>query len=160
MGLPSGNRSSSKERGVPLVIPAIGAQATLDDLRQHWGPLFCRLFQAPKSQLSTDDVASYASIEASFPGYASQEITNWQSPTLVGNVAFTVADLLRFVVSSSSSSSTWGSPGQLIYGYFVTDASGILRWAESQPESPGPIEVIDAGDAVAVAPRFSLESKY
>lgn len=89
---------------------------------------------------------------ANFSGYAGlKPVTAWAAPTLV-----------RGQYQSQAAPLTWtrgaGVNNNWIFGYYVVDAGGVLRWAERDPN--GPVAIVNVGNAYTVTPRFSLGSRY
>lgn len=86
--------------------------------------------------------------EASYPGYAPQEIYGWAPAVIQGNNAVSWSDQLVFTRGN-------GGALQLVYGYFVTRGNPRrLLWAELRPF--GPIRMEFGGDVVVVLPQLTV----
>lgn len=70
--------------------------------------------------------------EATFSGYADQDLQGWSAPATVDGVAKTIADSVTFQAASDLSGS------ENVYGYYVTDSAngGALVYAERFAGAP------------------------
>jgi len=95
----------------------------------------------------TDTLASYS--EATFTGYATQNITGWGAPTIAAHVGAIQAASRTFTRTATGTT-------QNIYGYFVTNAGDTtLLWAERDPNAPIPLT--NNGDSYTVTPRITAQ---
>lgn len=91
-------------------------------------------------------------VPATFSGYAGlQALTGWTAPALLNDQAVSNADPATWTRGA-------GSVNNWIFGYYVVDAAGVLRWAERDPN--GPVAIVVAGNTYRVTPQFSLGSRY
>jgi hypothetical protein len=108
-----------------------------------------RLFQNNHTPVHGDTAAAYT--EASFPGYAFTALTSWGAVYLTADFhAFTDEVLRTFTATGSS-------PANTIYGYYITDLTGALLWAELAPAA---VTINASGQTYSVLPRFSDTSEF
>lgn len=132
-----------------LFLPNQGIVRLLDVLRLNWGQLKVGLFLADRDPGDADTVADYQAMEASFPGYARQNLVSWTPALLiVDEFARTEADFVTWVRGM-------GAGSQTIFGYFVVDPGGGLLWAENRPFAPMVMDTV--GQTLTFMPRFALE---
>src|SRR6266436_3665549 len=93
-----------------------------------------RLFQNNHTPVHGDTAAAYT--EASFPGYAFIALTAWGAVTLTADFHALTTEALETFASTGS------SPVNTIYGYYITDLTGALLWAEL---APAPITINASG---------------
>jgi len=104
-----------------------------------------KLFQNDWNPTIGDTPANYT--ECDFPGYASVSLTLWGSAGVVSGVGLIQEQVRTFAMSGAS-------PTNLIFGYYVTDATGsTLLFAERSAVAPYSIDAI--GKTYSVLPRFS-----
>jgi len=131
-----------------LVITDEGTAEALDLLSGAWGDMTIGLYAAAHTPSQFDTYFTYASIEASFPGYARQTLTHWLPALVVPELlATTRADMVTWT-------RTAGGSAESIYGYFVLLETGTVFWAEADPNGPVPINA--NGDTYQVSPFFGL----
>lgn len=111
-------------------------------------PFSVRLFTNNKTPASSDTETNY--VEASGGGYAAIVLnaSNWT--TTPGAPAASVQPQQTFAFAGPLDG------GASIFGYYVTDATGALLWAERR--SAGSFTPANAGDLYKVTPRFTLGS--
>ena len=129
-----------------ILIPDIGEIEVLKDLlgKQLIGDLTVKLFVNDITPSNGDTLATY--IEMSTLGYAPKTITpaGWTIiPTL--NKALGTHTMLTWVFSA-------GAP-VTIYGLFVVDSRGALRWMDRLET---PLDVGQASDSLSITPRLSF----
>jgi hypothetical protein len=100
------------------------------------------LYQNNHTPAPGDTVAAY--VAATFAGYATQSVnnSNWGSVTVTSHVASSTNGTVDTFTASSVATP------QVVYGYFVQDTGGTLKWAEM---FANPITV-NPGDNVNVTP--------
>lgn len=109
------------------------------------GPVL-RLYSNDYTPDGTETVADFA--ESAAPGYAPQALSAWPTPVFGVDRATYTFDLLTFNFTGAGN----------IYGYFITDATGLeLYWSERRPSAPIPF-VAAAGLQYTVLPRISLKT--
>ncbi len=92
-----------------------------------------------------------AVVPATFSGYAGlQALSGWTPPVLDGNAAYSSADEVLWAHDG-------GAPGNWIFGIYVVDGLGNLRWAERV--WPEPIPMIDFGNFARYVPYLTQASK-
>lgn len=101
-----------------------------------------RLYKNDKEPSLQDSANSYR--EASFDGYEPITLneSGWQRDVLMGTYS-------RQVFSS-----TKHQEPEKIYGYYVTDEKGRLKWAERFDETPWVMS--NKGDQIGIVPRFAV----
>lgn len=133
-----------------ICVPNVAKVITLNDFLND--TLTMKLY----SNDVTPDSLSVASdfTEVSGGGYADEDLlfANWViaegSPTRANyNTRFT----WQFTGATASPST--------IYGYYVLDSGGVLRWAERFPSTAIPFVPIN-GSIIKVRPRFSAGSIF
>lgn len=105
-----------------------------------------KLFKSNTTPGETDTAATYT--EADFTGYTSKTITG-TSWTITPGAPTEAAYAQQTFTSSADQSS------QSVYGYFVTNASDVLLWAERFPS--GPYAIANNNDSIAVTPKITLD---
>jgi hypothetical protein len=102
------------------------------------------------NNVTVSDTTTLAMLtEASYTGYAAQTLSTWTTPATVGGAASTTAALVTFPAPSGSSAT--------IYGYYVTDGSGNLRWCQNDPNAPFTLNV---GVTYPLTPAFTYQSQF
>jgi len=133
-----------------LVVPYIGCEEALANLIAEWGTLTIHLFSNNVTVSDTTVIANLT--ECTFGGYAAQTIGPWTAPASDGgNGAYTQAPLVTWTPTGS------GLP-QNVYGYYVTDAGGNLRWAQNDPNAP--VVLSNTSQTYGVVPYFDVKSQY
>lgn len=106
-------------------IQSFGLTALLPNLLSYLSGLTLHLYQNNYQPTKSDTVANYT--EATFPGYASVSLNTWGTVYQNGNGdAETDEQIHTFTCTGTS-------PANTVYGYYVTDASNNLIFAESNP---------------------------
>jgi len=109
-----------------------------------------RLFQNNYTPLTTSVIGDFT--EATFSGYAGQNIGSWAVAVLSGSKYILTAPALTF-------SHSGGATGNTIYGYYiVTGGIAVAQWAERDPN--GPRSMTASGDTYIITPTFSLKSEF
>lgn len=127
----------------PVLLALLVNKALPEDLLVH---LFCN----DVTPTQTDTLARY--MEATFPGYAPVRLPGTAWTLTVGRPTTAQATVAPFRLTEVPV-----TPGQSIYGYFVTQhVSGVLLWAERAPDAPIPLSV--TGQTITVVPILTLRS--
>jgi hypothetical protein len=113
-------------------------------------PLYMHLFAANHAPVDGDVLATYTAIEASGTGYAAQLLSTWADFGLDGSN--------RRIIKPAPSVYTWTAGYPTIYGYYVSDFSTNLWWAELF--TAGPIVVSAGVPTLFVAGQFSFTSEF
>jgi hypothetical protein len=95
-----------------------------------------------------DATSSY--VEANFPGYGTWQIV-WGTITWLGD----------HVELQANTSVTWNATapgGAPVYGYYVTDTSNNLLWAERDPAAP--VDMSGAGFSYTIILKLTLDSVF
>jgi len=131
-------------------VPDIGCRALLDMLAGVFGSdLLVHLFRVDRSPEAGDVVASFT--EADYEGYSPLAAVDWSEAQTLGGISFVEAAELTFVKGV-------GGVGNDVYGYFVTDPTGlVLLWAERDPSAP--IDLSADGSIYFLTPRLRLGSQ-
>ena len=133
-----------------LKIVDIGLNKMLDKLLTAYGTtLVLHLFKSNTTPAAGDTLSTYT--EATFPGYASQNVTGWTGATVASSTATSTADQKTFTRSTSGTAEN-------IYGYYITDAGGNLLYAERDPAAP--IGLTNSGDAYLITPKLTYKSEF
>lgn len=132
-----------------LVVTNLGEVLMLGTLvTELFGTLTLRLFQndiTPDAETETADFD-----EADFPGYASIDLDDWSSAVEIPSGEAETVEQTRIFTATGS------SPANDVYGYYVTNGSGVTVWAERFAA----MQVVNgSGDEVAVLPRFRFASQ-
>lgn len=90
-------------------------------------------------------------LEASFDGYTQYPLDSWGAPTSVYPHAVSEHPLLLWACTGS------GGGAQTVYGYWVTDGTGLLLWAE---RFDTPVFMNDIPDYIYFRPIFRYQSLY
>ncbi|WP_018609486.1 hypothetical protein [Uliginosibacterium gangwonense] len=126
-----------------LFIPAVGENKLLA-LMLGAGNQQLHFYTNDITPADADTAASYT--EANFSGYAAK--------TLTGS-SWTIAQNANAVAEAAYAELSWTNAGssQVIYGYYVTDAtSGVLLWAERFSASV----TVMSGDVIKLTPKITL----
>ncbi len=127
-----------------------GLERKMSDARTAWNTtkLKLHLYSNNFSPTTSTVIGDYT--ECTFPGYSSQDISNWAAPVTTSHVTQMLADAITFTRSTTGTS-------QNVYGYFVTNAAGsVPYWGELDPA--GPRVLTSAGDSVTVTPQLTDQS--
>lgn len=127
-----------------LVVPNVGEVKNLELYLKNEN-LFLRLYSNNVVPAEGDTLATYT--EVSGGGYAQKTLiaANWI--VVGGNPS-----VGTYAAQDFAFTGTTGAPGT-IYGYYVADIAGILRWAERFPEAVLPFTPGN-GSLIRVTPRF------
>lgn len=115
----------------------------LQNNKTYLNGLTLRLFQNNHTPDGADVAGDYT--EATFSGYAAVALNNWGNAFQNGSDQGEIDETVRIFTC------TGPSPSNAIYGYYVTDGSGNLVWAERNPA--GPVTINTAGQTYSVLPR-------
>jgi hypothetical protein len=133
-----------------IVLSDVGAAMMLGVLFNNAPPaggrnLTMRLFTNNYTPVDTSTSANFT--EASGGGYASKTLTNgsW-TVSNVGGIAQAAYAQQTFTFTGALSGSA------TIYGYYVTDADGVLVYAEAQ----APYAPANNGDNITCTPVFQM----
>lgn len=131
-----------------LKVPTVGEAALLKDLLGITapGPLTIKLYVDDKTPGDGDTAAGFT--EMSTHGYSAKTITpgDW---TVADDAGVAVATAVEQVWSFTAAAPV------TVFGYYVVDAAGVLRWAERLNSN---FIVEFAGDTAKITPKFSLAS--
>lgn len=137
---------------MPLVLADVGAVAQLEvqfnDNRAAGGnDLTLRLFTNNVTPGEGDTAATYT--EATGGGYAAKTLTmgSWTVGDNGAGVKQAVYAQQDFVFTGALTT----NPN--VYGYYVTDADGVLQWAE---ELDDPYTPAQNGDTLSIDPIYQL----
>lgn len=129
-----------------LVLSDVGAAAMLTDFFVSGGNLTLRLFTSNTTPADTDTAGSYT--EATGGGYAAKTLTaaSWAVAQSAG------------IATASYAQQSFAFTGALdgdasVYGYYITDAAGVLIYAERASAAYTPV---NDGDSYSVALKFQL----
>ncbi len=132
---------------MPLVVTNAGENRLLDWVFRTSGTnLSLRLYTNAYTPVATSVIGDFT--EATFAGYAARTLTrasfNAATTNAAGKAEITYAD------------QTWSATSnQTVHGYFVTDSSGNLLFAERFATS----KALVSGDSLIVSPKFTLSSE-
>ena len=134
-----------------LVIPVGGLKLSLAEQILAWQGASLGLFVQPWTPSISDTLVNYLAIEATFPGYQREPVYNWSPPVQDGNtppgvVSAAVPCLFRRSLSG---------PVQNVYGVFMVDAVGNLRWAQVDDNAPVPLSQV--GDPYTWTPTWDRQ---
>lgn len=130
-----------------LVVPDEGERRLLNYIVNKVSPtnLILHLYTNSVS-LSGESFTTASFTEASASGYAAVTLTgaNWTVSTTTG---------VSSAVYNTSITFTFGV-GQSVYGYYVTDTSDNILWAEEFPGAP--FTLPSGGGEISVRPQLQL----
>jgi hypothetical protein len=127
-----------------LVIPNVGEEIALDKYLNDEN-LTLKLFSNNIVPGEGDTAASYTEVAGG--GYASKTLVAGSWTITPGDPSFGL-----YLIQIFGFTGPTNAPGT-IYGYFVVDASNVLRWAERLPAANVPFTPI-AGSSIRITPRF------
>lgn len=127
-----------------LVVPNVGEVENLE-LYLKSEDLFLRLYSNNVTPGESDTAATYTQVAGG--GYAQKTLTAASWVITSGNPSFGSYAAQDFTFTGVTS-----APGT-IYGYYVVDAGGILRFAERFPAGVVPFSPI-LNSLIRVTPRF------
>lgn len=138
---------------MPLVVPDVGETYFLRNIvgKHTANTLWIHLYKSDTTPSENDDLATYATGEASFTGYANVGLVaaNW----IVGSNSAGYSNATHNVVTFASTAG--GQSSNSIYGYYITSGeTGQLLWAERF--SDGPYPVTNNGDSIKITPYIEL----
>lgn len=132
---------------MPLVVPDLGEVRLLEYLVNKTSPtnLVLHLY-TNNVTLSNDNFSTGSFTEATATGYSSVTLTGsgWTASTTSGVSAALYGSGITFSFSV----------GQDVQGYYVTDTSNNILWAEEFPGAPFQLPL--AGGDIAVRPQIQL----
>jgi hypothetical protein len=134
-----------------LSVPLVGNQRLLQVLIAGWGSLTMHLYQNNVTPSPGTVLGNLT--EATFPGYSPQAVSNWAAPAPDGSG-------VRYMTQATAVTFTFTGTGATnnIYGYYITDASNNLLWAEYFAGAP--IVMQNPGQQIQVTPVFTDRSEY
>lgn len=130
-----------------LVVPDEGERRLLEYIVNKSSPTTPVLHLYVNSVDLTGETFTAASFtEASAGGYYPANLTgaNWTVATVAGTTTAVYNTSITFSFSA----------GQSVYGYYVTDSSGNILWAEQFPGAPFNLPV--GGGEISVRPQVQL----
>jgi hypothetical protein len=132
-----------------LKVPLDGCRRLLDNFTAT-ANLRLHLFQNNYTPADGDTVANYT--EANFTGYSPPILGPWTPATIAAPRAVATCTPVLFAVGPVP------TVGNQVYGYYVTDVTGSLVWAERDPGAPVPM--LNNGDQYRITPGFSYRSEF
>lgn len=133
-----------------LKVPTDAALLLLADLITAFGAVYeIHLFQNNHTPADGDTTGAYT--DATYTGYGPATIATWTGPTTVSGRATTYGPATVFVVGAVG-------VGNSIYGYYILDGGGALRWAER--DAAAPIDMTTTGRTYTVTPVLTLKSEF
>jgi hypothetical protein len=131
-----------------------GAETVLGNNLNLWNnpgsEVTMHLFQNDHIPVAADTVLDY--VDATFSGYAPVQLANWVAAGIVAGRAKATADRATFTHNGGITSND-------IFGYYIIDnATGILLWAERDPN--GPVTMASLNDEYNVDPVFTIKSEF
>lgn len=121
----------------------------LDATKSYRNSLTLRLFTNDHTPADNDVAEDYT--EATFAGYSSITPLNWSDAVWDDvDAAISVEQVRGWVVTAPS-------PGQQVYGYYLTDPDGFLVYAERAIGAPTAMSTV--GVAYVVYPRVTLKNE-
>jgi len=132
---------------MPLVVPDVGERRMLEYIVNRTAPtvLTLRLY-VNDVDLLAEGVSASDFTEASQTGYIAVQLpgANWVVSTTSGISVATYATGVPFNFAAAAD----------VYGYYVTDASGVAMWAEEFPSAPFGLPT--GGGQIVVRPQIQL----
>lgn len=104
-----------------------------------------RLYKNNHTPVDTDTVADYT--EANFTGYSSIPLNAWGTAFLNGSNKGQTEMSTQFFTQTGTGTTCD------VYGYYVTDGSGNLIWAELNPD--GVFHMVNTGSVYEVTPKLT-----
>jgi len=138
-----------KGDAMSIKVPNQGENGMLTDMLSILNTYKLHLY---KNNLTPGDATVIGDFtEADFAGYAPVTLNAWGAVAQNANAeAETDHPMVTFTCTGPATSND-------IYGYYVTNTSGALRWAEKNPNG---LQTINAGgQTYPVIPRFVLLSR-
>jgi hypothetical protein len=132
---------------MPLIVPDVGERRMLEYIVNRAQPteLTLRLYVNDVDLLS-EAVSAADFTEAAQTGYIAVQLpgANWAVSTTSGISVATYATGVSFNFAVAAD----------VYGYYVTDASGEVMWAEEFPSAPFGLPA--GGGQIVVRPQIQL----
>jgi len=132
---------------MPLIVPDVGERRMLEYIVNRAQPteLTLRLY-VNSVDLLGEAVSAEDFTEASQNGYVAVQLpgANWAVSTDSGISVATYATGVPFNLAETAD----------VYGYYVTDASGEVMWAEEFPSAPFGLPA--GGGQIVVRPQIQL----
>lgn len=140
-----------------MVMPIEGSVNVIRYIGYIWSQVGAKVtYHLYKNDVTPDaDTVIGDLTEANFSGYASHTVTGWgyTSPGIdVDSRAVVLGD------ENFTATHNGGGTNNDIYGYYVTDNSGGLLWAQRLDSPPIPVDA--NGKFVTVVPKFTLRSQF
>lgn len=135
-----------------LVVLRQGQLYFLEYLRTNLfngGNVNLRLFKNNHTPSETDDDSDYT--EADFDGYSAMSLTSWTPAYLNGSNEAEIDEINRTFTQTGT-----GTTND-IYGYYVTNTSGDVVYAERDPA--GPVAMNATGKTLTIYSRFTLREQ-
>ena len=127
-----------------LNFPDVGENLALEAVvgKTNATALTVRLYKSNTTPSDSDVAATYT--ESTFTGYAAAALTagTWGAAS-AGTITYGAQ--LTFTCSGASAES--------VYGYYVTNAGGVLLYSER--DASAPFVIANSGDAVKLTPTIS-----
>lgn len=127
-----------------LNFPDVGENLALEAVvgKTNATALTVRLFKSNTTPSDSDVAATYT--ESTFTGYSAAALTagTWGAAS-AGTITYGAQ--LTFTCSGASAES--------VYGYYVTNAGGVLLYSER--DASAPFVIANSGDAVKLTPTIS-----
>ena len=134
---------------MPLLVPNVGEVRLLQYIVGNASPtsLVLNLYTNNKTPAEGDTVSSYTAATAS--GYSSSSLStaSWSIGTVSGTSSALYNNGITFTFGTAAST-------QNVYGYYVTDNSSNLLWAEIFPGAPFALPA--SGGEIAIRPQVQL----
>ena len=132
----------------PLIFPQESTADALAKLIDQ--ALTLRMYSNNHTPQVTDTIGSY--VEVTGGGYASQALNSAQWAIAEGSPSVaTYNTFLDFVFTSVP-------PNPQVYGYYITNADGLLLLAEEFNPSDIPFTIITGGQTIQIRPRFGADN--
>lgn len=127
-----------------IVVPNVGEAKNLE-LYLNGQNLLLRLFSNNVTPGETDTAATFTEVAGG--GYGQKTLLAGSWVVTSGNPSIGTYAQQVFTFTGPTN-----APGT-IYGYYVVDGTGILRWAERFPSAVLPLTPI-AGSTIRITPNF------
>lgn len=135
---------------MPLLVPDVGEVRLLQYIVGNASPtsLILNLYTNNKSPAESDTVSSYTPATAA-AGYSAATLNkdSWSIGTVSGTSSALYNNGITFTFGTAAST-------QNVYGYYVTDNSSNLLWAEIFPGAPFALPA--SGGEIAIRPQVQL----
>jgi len=137
-----------------LVVTQTEMEQALSSMYPYWNAngYKMHLFQNNYTPLITSVASDFT--ECTFGGYSGGiYLTSWSG----GTIAFITPR--AFIYHADVVWTATGASTNSVYGYYVLDGSGVLRWAERRPGGAVTVGAI-TGQTYTVSPLFSQRSEF